>query len=64
MILNARVKEVTPEKVVYTTKDPATGKMSEHEVDSGFTLWSTGIGKPFSDSDDFEATLTSPFSQP
>ncbi|GAA5841994.1 hypothetical protein JCM5353_003644, partial [Sporobolomyces roseus] len=32
-----------PEKVVYTTKDPATGKMSEHEVDSGFTLWSTGI---------------------
>lgn len=43
MILNARVKEVTPEKVVYTTKDPATGKMSEHEVDSGFTLWSTGI---------------------
>lgn len=55
MILNARVKEVTPEKVVYTTKDPETGKMSEHEVDSGFTLWSTGIGEHFSDSPSFEA---------
>jgi hypothetical protein len=48
MILNARVKEVMADKVVYTTKDPKTGEMSEHEVDSGFTLWSTGIGKLFS----------------
>ncbi|GAA5894613.1 uncharacterized protein JCM6883_002155 [Sporobolomyces salmoneus] len=48
MILNARVKEVHPEKVVYTTKDPQTGAMSQHEVDSGFTLWSTGIAmNPF-----------------
>ncbi|BGP29130.1 hypothetical protein JCM10296v2_000868 [Rhodotorula toruloides] len=48
MILNARVKEVTPTKVVYTTKDPKTGKTTEHEVDSGFTLWSTGIAmNPF-----------------
>lgn len=45
MILNARVKEVTPQKVVYTIKDPKTGKTTEHEVDSGFTLWSTGIGE-------------------
>lgn len=44
MILNARVKEVQADKVIYTTKDPKTGEMSEHEVDSGFTLWSTGIG--------------------
>ncbi|GAA6062318.1 hypothetical protein JCM10212_006870 [Sporobolomyces blumeae] len=48
MILNSRVKEVTPDKVVYTTKDPETGKTTEHEVDSGFTLWSTGIAmNPF-----------------
>ncbi|KAL7344496.1 hypothetical protein BJY59DRAFT_644410 [Rhodotorula toruloides] len=48
MILNARVKEVTPQKVVYTIKDPKTGKTTEHEVDSGFTLWSTGIAmNPF-----------------
>ena len=58
MILNARVKEVTPEKVVYTTKDPETGKMSEHEVDSGFTLWSTGIGEQFQFLDWAETTLT------
>ncbi|GAA5838676.1 hypothetical protein JCM3766R1_001558 [Sporobolomyces carnicolor] len=48
MILNARVKEVQADKVIYTTKDPKTGEMSEHEVDSGFTLWSTGIAmNPF-----------------
>lgn len=44
MILNARVKEVKPDEVVYTVKDPATGSTTEHVVDSGFTLWSTGIG--------------------
>jgi hypothetical protein len=43
MILNARVKEVKDDKVVYTTKD-ANGKPVEQEVLSGFTLWSTGIG--------------------
>ena len=42
-ILNARVKEVTPDKVIYTTKN-ADGSLTEHELDSGFTLWSTGIG--------------------
>ncbi|BGP13049.1 hypothetical protein JCM10213_000946 [Rhodosporidiobolus nylandii] len=48
MILNARVKEVTADKVVYTVKDPATGKTTEMEVESGFTLWSTGIAmNPF-----------------
>ncbi|CEQ40455.1 SPOSA6832_02052 [Sporobolomyces salmonicolor] len=48
MILNARVKEVTPDKVIYTTKDKETGKTTEHEVDSGFVLWSTGIAmNPF-----------------
>lgn len=43
-ILNARVKEVTPNSVIYSSKD-ADGKLTEHTVESGFTLWSTGIGK-------------------
>ncbi|EST06899.1 Pyridine nucleotide-disulfide oxidoreductase, NAD-binding domain protein [Kalmanozyma brasiliensis GHG001] len=47
VIVNARVKSVEPDRVVYTTKD-STGKVSELEVPSGFTLWSTGIAmSPF-----------------
>lgn len=46
-ILNARVKEVTDNAVTYTTKDK-DGKPVEHVLDSGFTLWSTGIAmNPF-----------------
>lgn len=44
MILNARVKEVKEDEVIYTVKDPKTGSTTEHVLDSGFTLWSTGIG--------------------
>ncbi|BGP37014.1 hypothetical protein JCM10450v2_000924 [Rhodotorula kratochvilovae] len=48
LITNARVKEVLPDKVVYTVKDPKTGKTEQLEVESGFTLWSTGIAmNPF-----------------
>ncbi|KAN0065853.1 hypothetical protein ACQY0O_000984 [Thecaphora frezii] len=48
VITNARVKCVEPDKVVYTTKDKETGKIAEHEIPSGFTLWSTGIAmNPF-----------------
>ncbi|SPO28234.1 probable NADH dehydrogenase (ubiquinone), 64 kD subunit, mitochondrial [Ustilago trichophora] len=48
VIVNARVKRVEPDRVVYTVKDPKTGKVSEMEVPSGFTLWSTGIAmSPF-----------------
>ncbi|SGY90194.1 BQ5605_C039g11792 [Microbotryum silenes-dioicae] len=48
-ILNARVKEVKPDRVIYTTKGP-DGKLSEHSVKSGFTLWSTGIAmNPFTE---------------
>ncbi|GAC74283.1 NADH-dehydrogenase [Moesziomyces antarcticus T-34] len=48
VIVNARVKRVEPDRVVYTVKDPATGKVGEKEVASGFTLWSTGIAmSPF-----------------
>ncbi|SPO28755.1 probable NADH dehydrogenase (ubiquinone), 64 kD subunit, mitochondrial [Ustilago trichophora] len=48
VIVNARVKRVEPDRVLYTVKDPKTGKVSELEVPSGFTLWSTGIAmSPF-----------------
>lgn len=48
VIVNARVKRVEPDRVLYTIKDPATGKLTEYEVPSGFTLWSTGIAmSPF-----------------
>ncbi|GAA6020279.1 hypothetical protein JCM8202_002607 [Rhodotorula sphaerocarpa] len=48
MILNARVKEVKEDEVIYTVKDPKTGSTTEHVLDSGFTLWSTGIAmNPF-----------------
>ena len=43
-ILNARVKEVRDGAVVYTHKN-AEGKTVEEVVNSGFTLWSTGIGE-------------------
>ena len=47
IIVNARVKRVEKDKVVYTRKDE-NGKLSEFEVPSGFTLWSTGIAmSPF-----------------
>jgi NADH dehydrogenase len=42
VIVNARVKQVEPDKVVYTIKGE-DGKTSEISVPSGFTLWSTGI---------------------
>ena len=48
VIVNARVKRVEPDRVLYTVKDPKTGKLTELEVPSGFTLWSTGIAmSPF-----------------
>ncbi|KAJ1573089.1 hypothetical protein NDA12_005165 [Ustilago hordei] len=48
VIVNARVKRVDPDQVLYTVKDPATGKVTQLSVPSGFTLWSTGIAmSPF-----------------
>ncbi|KIO16951.1 hypothetical protein M407DRAFT_180006, partial [Tulasnella calospora MUT 4182] len=50
VIVNARVKEVTPKSVKYTVKDAETGKTVEHEIPSAFTLWSTGIAmNPFTE---------------
>lgn len=43
-VLNARVKEVGPDFVTYTVKGE-NGKVTENKIPSGFTLWSTGIGK-------------------
>ncbi|KAI5481020.1 NADH-ubiquinone oxidoreductase 64 kDa subunit [Pseudohyphozyma bogoriensis] len=49
MILNARVKSVSPTEVAYTQKD-ADGKTITKTVNSGFTLWSTGIAmNPFTE---------------
>lgn len=48
VIVNARVKKVEPTKVTYSIKNPKTGDVTEKEVPSGFTLWSTGIAmSPF-----------------
>lgn len=47
VIINARVKQVDGDKVTYTTKNK-DGSVQEHELPSGFTLWSTGIAmSPF-----------------
>ena len=41
------MQEVTPDKVIISIKDPKDkeAKPKIVEIDSGFTLWSTGIGK-------------------
>lgn len=42
------VKEVTPEFVIYTYKDKATGETVEKRIPSNMVLWSTGIAmNPF-----------------
>jgi len=48
LITSARVGEVRPDHVVYTTKDPGSGKIVEHTIPTNFVLWSTGISmNPF-----------------
>lgn len=46
MLISCSVAEVTPEKVIVTTKDPKNkdAKPETHEIPAGFVLWSTGIG--------------------
>jgi NADH dehydrogenase len=47
VIVNARVKKITPTSVIYSKKD-ADGKVVDFEVPCNFTLWSTGIAmNPF-----------------
>lgn len=40
---NARVSEITPDKVVYEVKNSFTGEVETREVPSGCTVWSAGI---------------------
>ncbi|WWC90551.1 uncharacterized protein L201_005487 [Kwoniella dendrophila CBS 6074] len=50
IVINARVQEVMPDKVVLSIKDPKDkdGKPSSKEIEAGFVLWSTGIAmQPF-----------------
>ncbi|KAI9637628.1 putative 64 kDa mitochondrial NADH dehydrogenase [Dioszegia hungarica] len=50
LVTNARVKEVTADKVVITRKDPKDkdAKPITEEISAGFVLWSTGIAmNPF-----------------
>jgi NADH dehydrogenase len=48
LVTSARVREVRPDHVVYSTRDPDTGKVIEHTIDANFVLWSTGIAmNPF-----------------
>jgi NADH dehydrogenase len=39
---NARVKEVTTDKVIFSDKGP-DGKIETKELPMGFCLWSTGV---------------------
>lgn len=41
---NARVKEVLPDKILYSQKDD-DGKMVTKEIPQGFCLWSTGVSQ-------------------
>ncbi|KAJ2397017.1 hypothetical protein GGI23_003691, partial [Coemansia sp. RSA 2559] len=42
VITNSRVKQVTADAIVFTTKNP-DGSLIEHTLPQGFVLWSTGI---------------------
>ncbi|KAI6131974.1 nucleotide-binding domain-containing protein, partial [Pisolithus croceorrhizus] len=49
LITSARVSAVFPDHVVYTIKD-ADGKITTHEIENNFVLWSTGIAmNPFAE---------------
>ncbi|OCF39117.1 NADH dehydrogenase [Kwoniella heveanensis CBS 569] len=50
VVINARVQEVQPDKVILTIKDPKDkdAKPTTKEIEAGFVLWSTGIAmQPF-----------------
>jgi NADH dehydrogenase len=42
VITSARVKEITPDSVIYSVKD-TDGGLKTHSTPQGFVLWSTGI---------------------
>ncbi|KAJ3567954.1 hypothetical protein NP233_g6035 [Leucocoprinus birnbaumii] len=48
LLTSARVSAVTPDSVIYTSRDPKTGKTEQHTIPTNFVLWSTGIAmNPF-----------------
>jgi NADH dehydrogenase len=53
--INARVKEVTPNRIIYTQKDD-NGKTITKEIPMGFCLWSTGVAQA-----DFSKRLAAKF---
>lgn len=44
VLTNSRVKEVQPDKIIFSQKDEA-GETVTKELPMGFCLWSTGVGK-------------------
>lgn len=44
VLTNSRVKEVQPDKIIFTQKGEA-GETVTKELPMGFCLWSTGVGK-------------------
>lgn len=45
VLTNSRVKEVQPDKILFTQKDEETGKIVTKELPMGFCLWSTGVSQ-------------------
>lgn len=44
VLTNSRVKEVRPDKIIFTQKDE-NGEIITKELPMGFCLWSTGVGQ-------------------
>lgn len=44
VLTNSRVKEVTPDKIIFTQQDES-GKTIKKELPMGFCLWSTGVSQ-------------------
>lgn len=64
VLTNSRVKEVHPDKIVFTQKDE-NGRIIIKELPMGFCLWSTGVGKStLSYRVDFDRVLTAFEPQP
>lgn len=42
VLINSRVKEVKPDKIIFTEKQP-DGSLQTKELPTGFCLWSTGV---------------------
>ncbi|KPI39028.1 External alternative NAD(P)H-ubiquinone oxido B1, mitochondrial [Cyphellophora attinorum] len=45
VLTNARVKEVTPDRIIFSQLDPETKKPVTRELPMGFCLWSTGVAQ-------------------